>query len=71
MAAEDYEGMKPLDLAEDNDHEECAALLFRAIKPSLLVRWMRREGERGGGGGGEGKKRERVYSTRVTGYTVV
>ena len=34
---EDYEGLKPLDLAKDNQHNECVQLLFKTISPSLLV----------------------------------
>ena len=34
---EDYEGLKPLDLAKDNQHNECIQLLFKTISPSLLV----------------------------------
>lgn len=35
---EDYEGLKPLDLAKDNRHDECMQLLFKTISPTLLVR---------------------------------
>ena len=35
---EDYEGLRPLDLAKDNQHNECVQLLFKTVSPSLLVR---------------------------------
>jgi len=37
VTVEDYEGLRPLDLARDNDHTECAQLLFKVIQPNLLV----------------------------------
>ena len=33
----DNEGYMPIDLAKDNDHEECTRLLFHAKTTSLLV----------------------------------
>ena len=33
----DNEGYMPIDLAKDNDHDECARLLFHAKTTNLLV----------------------------------
>ena len=37
LAWEDYDGLKPFDLAKDNKHQECMKLLFKAINTNLLV----------------------------------
>ena len=37
VTMEDYEGLRPLDLARDNYHTQCAQLLFKALQPTLLV----------------------------------
>ena len=37
METVDYEGLKPLDLARDNNHDECVQLLFKTVKPNILV----------------------------------
>ena len=37
VGMEDYDGLKPFDLAKDNKHQECMKLLFKAINTNLLV----------------------------------
>lgn len=34
---EDYDGLKPIDLAKGNKHEECVEILFKALTPTILV----------------------------------
>ena len=41
VATKDYDGLKPVDLAKQNNHEEAYQLLFRVAKSSLLVRLCR------------------------------
>ena len=38
---EDYEGLRPLDLAKENQHDECVQLLFKNVNPTILVRRAR------------------------------
>ena len=38
MLAPDNEGLKPVDLARDNNHEDAYKLLFKVTKSKLLVR---------------------------------
>lgn len=40
MATEDYDGMKPLDLARDNNHDECVKALFKTVKTNILVSFI-------------------------------
>ena len=35
--SEDYDGLKPIDLAKGNKHEECVKILFKALTPTILV----------------------------------
>ena len=35
--SEDYDGLKPIDLAKENKHEECVEILFKALAPTILV----------------------------------
>ncbi len=35
--AKDNEGLKPVDLAKENNHQDAYQLLFRVTKPKLLV----------------------------------
>ena len=34
----DNEGLKPVDLAKENNHQEAYQLLFKVARPKLLVR---------------------------------
>lgn len=35
--SEDLDGLKPIDLAKDNKHDECVKILFKALAPTILV----------------------------------
>ena len=37
MNVEDFDGLKPFDLARENNHKDCMKILFKAIKPDILV----------------------------------
>ncbi len=39
VTTKDNDGLKPADLARENNHEEAYELLFRVMKPKLLV-WL-------------------------------
>lgn len=38
MSTKDNDGLKPMDLARENNHEEAYQLLFKVTKANLLVR---------------------------------
>lgn len=41
LSTKDNEGLKPVDLAKENNHEEAYQLLFKVARPSLLVRFKK------------------------------
>lgn len=38
VGMEDYDGLRPFDLAKDNKHHECMKMLFKAVTTNILVR---------------------------------
>ena len=41
IATVDNDGLKPMDLARDNNHDDAFKLLFRVMKSKILVRMWR------------------------------